>query len=100
MCNLSRRQRIISGIANTERHSRIQGGACAFTLITNKEVILVTDIVIDIRQIVDAEYSDIYKMTADMVNIAGTVTAISISMRCGRQTMINNVEVDTPELYW
>ena len=43
-----------------------------------EEVTLVKDIVIDIRQIADMEHSEIYKTTADTVNTAGTVTAISI----------------------
>ena len=37
-------------------------------------------------------------MTEEMANIVGTV--ISIPRRCERQTTRNNVEADTPEIYW
>ena len=68
----------------------------ALLLSDNEEFILVKDIFIDIRQIADAEYREIYKTTAERVNIARTVTAMLISMRYGRQTRRNNVEQTTP----
>ena len=55
------------------------------------------DIVIDIRKNANAEYSD---TIAEMVNVAGTVTAFSIQRHCGSQTMTNNVEADTLEIDW
>ena len=43
----------------------------------NDDVTMVKDIFIDIRQNGDAEYSEVYKMTEEVVNIAGTVTSVS-----------------------
>ncbi|KAI0239768.1 hypothetical protein LSAT2_009490 [Lamellibrachia satsuma] len=45
---------------------KLPQGSTQDVLWAYEEVALVKDIVIDIRQIADAEYSDIYKMTADM----------------------------------
>ena len=47
-----------------------------------EEVALVKDIVIGISKNAGAEYSEVYKITEKLVNIAGAV--ISISRRCER----------------
>ena len=80
--------------------SKLPQGSMQDVLWAYEEVILVKDIIIDIRQIADAEFSGIYKMTVEMENTAQTVTAISIQRHCGRLTMTNNVEANTPEIYW
>ena len=59
-------------------HIKLLQGSTQDILQAYEEVTQVKDIVIDIRQIADAKYSEIYETTAEMVSIAGTVTAISI----------------------
>lgn len=61
-------------------------------------VTLAKDIFINIKQSADVEYSEIYKMTEEKTNMAGTV--VLIPRHCGRQTMRNNVKTNTPEIYW
>ena len=78
--------------------SKLLQGSTQEVLLAYNEVTLVKEIFIDIRKNADAEYSEIYKMTEEMANIAGTV--ISIPRRCRRQTTRNNVESDTPEICW
>ena len=58
--------------------SKLLQGSTQDVLRANEEDTLVKDIVIDIRHIADAEYSVIYKTTAEMVNIARILTESSI----------------------
>ena len=64
--------------------SKLLPGSTQDVLRAYEEVTQAKEIVIDIRQIADAEYSEIYKTTAEIVNIAGTVTVISTPRCCGR----------------